>query len=200
MSHVLVVDAGPSADENLRQVERHAKAVLVGTRDEGVAAATTASWTALIVAAELPGGSGFDVIDAARASRDGVPVLVVARAIDGPLVNRCTSLQAFVSVEPLTDETLGPFLRRAIELDRTSSERVATTLAAITAAAKLTAREASLLSLVVREASSKNLAAQHGVSPNTLKTQTRLLLRKLNAQNLDDVRWPILRTILGPKP
>jgi DNA-binding NarL/FixJ family response regulator len=146
------------------------------------------------------GGSGFDLLAALRKTESDVPVLALTSRPGRERINRAHSLEAELVCKPTTLETLSGFARRAISHFWTRSRLLAGMVDAFAAERNLTAREAELVAAAVADMPRRLVAAEIGVSENTLKVQIRQLLSKCGASSLDELADGILRRAVVSEP
>src|SRR5512139_24811 len=119
--------------------------VTLESQAAALAAMETQSFLGFVVDAILPDGSGFAIIEAARARRSTAPALVLTSHHDREQVNRAHSLQAEFVCKPPAVEQLAGFGRRAVVVDWTGSRRVASLIDDFSAERHLTPRETEIV-------------------------------------------------------
>lgn len=77
---VLIVESDPDLQWQLARMLTQAGCVVVGTSSSDGALAVLSSWTAdvMVVAEDLPGMNGFELVRHVRSSNAGVPILLLA--------------------------------------------------------------------------------------------------------------------------
>jgi DNA-binding NarL/FixJ family response regulator len=145
---------------------------------------------AAIVDVGLPDGDGLDVVAALRKRSPDMPILVLTGSNEPSTINRAQLLRAEFVVKPFFKDNLARFVQRALAyhsaVDKDALQALATQ---ITAQYKLSQREAHILILSVEGVPRRRLGEVLDVSENTVKTQVRSLLDKLEKKSLSDVVW-----------
>ena len=176
----------------------------VATREEALAAIRSSTeWIGIVLDAVLSDGCGFELLSEVRALGVTLPVLVLTTHHDRERVNRAHTLQAEFLVKPPDDESVVSFARRAVAYHWTRSRRLATIVDALATERQLTHRESELVAAALADMPRRLVAAELGVSENTVKAQVRLLLVKCGVSNLDELADAVLRLALrgsGARP
>lgn len=151
--------------------------------------------SAWVVDERLPDGSGLELVAWARAEGVQAPTLLVTGADDRALVNRAQLLGVEVAYKPDLHQNVKAFLGRVRE-GRRAAPAVLLAIDALAEANGLSPRERDLLRTMGRGVPRAALGAELGLSENTIKTLVRRILRKTNANALDE----LLRAILQDAP
>lgn len=139
-----------------------------------------------------------DLLDALLERAPSMPVLALLDAADGARINRLQVRGVASAVLPLHSDEIVSFVQRALTHNFVPSERVARVIAHIARARDLTPREVQLLGYCLGDQPRALVRRRLGITENTLKSQTRLLLRKCGARNLDSLAKNVLRMALMP--
>jgi two-component system response regulator DesR len=151
---------------------------------------------AWILDIHLPDGTGLELLRWARERGDTTPALVMTGVLETDFANRAQLLGAEFIYKPVTKANLDAFLARVAAGTATTTgalDRVASRLAELVAEASLSNRERDIVGALARGVARADLAAELGISENTVKTTTRKLLRKTGYDNLDQIVRLLLR-------
>jgi DNA-binding NarL/FixJ family response regulator len=149
-----------------------------------------------LVDVDLGAESGLDVLTFARERYPLVPAAVITGHTERESINRAFALRASYVCKPVEKDELMPFVYRCLAAEVTADDRVAALIESLVRRHTLSTREAELLVAAVAGTSRKTILQSKGISGNTLKTQIRHLLQKLDAPNLDEVAMGVLRAAL----
>jgi DNA-binding NarL/FixJ family response regulator len=155
------------------------------------------AWLGFIVDLVLPDGSGLEVIESVREQGLDGPVLVLTSHNDHHHIRRAHELRAEFICKAAELASLESFGRRCIAHFWTQSDRIALMIDELANAHRLTCREIELVAANVAGMPRRLVAQSLGVSENTVKAQTRHLLRKLQLDSLASVSDRILRQAIG---
>jgi DNA-binding NarL/FixJ family response regulator len=135
----------------------------------------------------LPDGSGLDFLAELRQVRPTLRVLVLTVHHEPETVNRAQLLGAEYAVKPHFTEGLKAFVARVADPTPAFEARTLRAIGEYAARYALSPRERDLLILAVAERSREEIAADLGISVNTVKIHTRLLLVKCGEETLADL-------------
>ncbi len=155
------------------------------------------SYGAWLLDIHVPDGSGLDVLEWGRARGDGTRALIMTGTMARELANRAQALGAEYLLKPFGKANLDAFLERC---DATAQSAPQLQVEAFAALYQLTARESAIVSAMARGVSRTGLAAELGISPNTLKTAVRRLLQRTGHESLDDPLRSLLRGRAWTRP
>lgn len=181
----LLKKAGP-----VRVVGSVAEAVRVLDLEDGIGG--------LIVDIGLPDGSGFDVVDTARALYTDLPCLVLTGNDDHDVIRRAQLYGCEYLPKPASGPHLVAFAKRCRARPHWRHARLAPIVRDFAEEHRLSAREEEIVRLIARDVSPGDLPREMGVSENTIKTLTRRLLNKCGASRLDDVLERLRKRISIP--
>lgn len=151
----------------------------------------------LVLDIELPDGSGFDVLAAAREKgMQEIPALILTGHRDAVTLRRAQALGAQFLPKPPLRENLLAFARHAQSHLQHTRRRFESHLHELARKHKLSPRETELLRLVATGTPPKDVPDVMGISPNTAKTMTRRMLHKCDATRLTDITRPLQRQLL----
>ncbi|HEX9622107.1 MAG TPA: response regulator [Polyangiaceae bacterium] len=151
-------------------------------------------WTGLVVDIGLPDGSGLELVAHARTLFPLVPVMVLTGYRAAEAINRSHTLGAEFVCKPGNQEHINRFMHRAVAMERVSDERVTRVLEELARRCRLSPRETDLVAAAVSNASREELCQRLSVSPNTLKSRVRAVLRKTDHNTLDKLLKTVLQT------
>ncbi len=155
-------------------------------------------WAGCIVEAS---STNLSLLAALRKRAPTLPILVVMRAGDPVLMNRLQGLGIEAVVTPVPDPNLVSFVQRAFAMGFLPDERVARMVTHVAVERMLTAREVQILSFGLGNEPRERVRRRLGITENTLKTQTRALLRKCGERSVDTLAKNVLRAaLLAEKP
>lgn len=167
----------------------------------GVAAALQATraqpgWCGVISDHGLPDGTGFELIRHVTARIPGVPALLVTGSSDPRVTNRAANQKITVLRKPFSLPDLQPFLEEAAFFgSRTGRFR------RLVQRSGLSPGQARVLALSVIEAKTRDeVAAELGVSVNTVKDHIRKILAKTGAATISDLRENVTRSEIRKQP
>jgi DNA-binding NarL/FixJ family response regulator len=145
---------------------------------------------AAVVDINLPDGTGFDVVESLRKRDRNMPVLIVTGSNDPATINRAHALRVEFVCKPFFSENLEKFVQRTLSgVQYGDREKLSVIVAEATAEYKLSARESQILSFAAEGIPRSRLSEVMGISENTVKSQVRSLLEKLEKHALADVVW-----------
>ncbi|MGH7280232.1 MAG: response regulator transcription factor [Polyangiaceae bacterium] len=146
----------------------------------------------LIIDVRLPDGSGFDVLDRARAHDPLVDALMMSG--EASFVNRAFEDNVHFIQKPVGAPLIVAFAERVEERNRARRARVAVRLNVWTNTFHLTPSEREVLHTVtIIGVARKDLAERLAKSEETIKTQVHRLLAKTEHQTLLDAALALLR-------
>jgi len=143
-------------------------------------------FSGLVVDWKLPDGDGLSVIRAAREQDPRVPILMMTGYLDAACINEVHALRAEYVAKPASRRNLEEFADRAT--GRVGEEDIDQVVRAFRHRHGLANAEERVLRLTLAGAARNELAAQLGVSENTVKTTVRRLLRRADQPSLDALR------------
>ncbi len=139
----------------------------------------------LLVDAQLPGMSGFDLLTRLRQAGDPLPAIMVTGF--GDIQAAVQAMQAGASdfiEKPARAVTLRAAIDRAMALSRDRGKLVAWRQQAADSVAGLTVRQREVMTRVLAGEPSKNIAADMGISQRTVDTHRAEIMRRTGAKSL----------------
>jgi two-component system response regulator FixJ len=155
-----------------------------------LAAARAREPACILLDVHLPGQSGLDILKDLNAEEYAVPILIVSGTGDIPMAVEAIKHGALDFIEkPFRASTVSNAVQAAIVAwSRRPSNQIINGLPSEFAGRKaLTKREGEVLAQLVIGASSKEAAAQLGISPRTIEIHRAHIMDKLGAKNVADL-------------
>ena len=145
---------------------------------------------AAVVDINLPDGTGFDVVESLRQRDRNLPVLILTGSNDPATINRAHALRVEFVCKPFFSENLAQFVQRTLSGSQYGDrEKLAVVVNEVSSQYKLSLRESQILAFASEGIPRSRLSDVMGISENTVKSQVRSLLEKLEKQALADVVW-----------
>jgi FixJ family two-component response regulator len=150
-----------------------------------LAAARVRSPACILLDVYLPGRSGLDILKNLNAEEYPAPILMISGKGDIPMAVEAIKHGALDFIEkPFRGSTVSASVQAAIA---GRSRRCVNGLPDFPGRKPLTKREAEVLAQLVTGASSKEAAAQLGISPRTIEIHRAHIMGKLGAKNIADL-------------
>jgi DNA-binding NarL/FixJ family response regulator len=197
---LLVTEKGVLSNELIGFFHSEVPIVPAHTEAEArVALTRTWQWCGAVMDLALLEGCGLELTTAFRSVAACAPVLVLSDTPSPEVVNRASACQAFHAMKPASHGNLCAFLEQIRRHDALLRHDLDAIVGRFAEEHGLTRGERRILALSVRGTSRKELAAELGVAENTVKSQTRALLRKCeSAEQMGDVVREIWRRAFAP--
>ncbi len=194
---ILIVEDEPALSSTLvRATETYFAAVCASSKATAMGHVEHTEVGAAIVDVGLPDGDGLDVVARLRQRFADLPILVLTGSNEPSTINRAQMLHAEYCVKPFFTDNVARFVQRA--LARSSAlpkDKLEATVAQLSRERKLSARESQILIFAVEGVPRRHIAEVLGVSENTVKTQVRSLLEKMDKQTMSETVWSV-RTLV----
>ncbi len=190
---LIVEDEAAFARSLARHFRKHRPTDIVHTLSEARHALGSGDYIGVILDLRLPDGFGLDLLTQIREAHEELPVLVLTGEFNREVVNRVQALRAEYVCKPATSENLTPFIDRAMDHAGGVEARVVMRVDDMVKEWSLTRRERALLLLSVEGLPRRELANRLGVAENTVKAQTRSLLKKSGARSLATLAQQVLK-------
>ena len=149
----------------------------------------------LVLDVRMPGTDGFELQRKLVAAGRDMAVIFITAHGDIPMAVQAMKAGAFEFLpKPFRGEDLLAAVRQALERDRrakvqrTERERIRARRA------RLTQREDEVMARVARGKLNKQIAAELGVSENTIKAHRRHIMKKMGAANFAELMMMVERT------
>ena len=142
----------------------------------------------LVLDVRMPGVGGFQLQRELVALERELPVIFITAHGDIAMAVQAMKAGAFEFLpKPFRSEDLLAAIRQALEQDRQGRQR-RTELASIRERrSRLTQRETQVMVGIARGRLNKQIAAELGVSENTIKAHRRHMMKKMNAANFAEL-------------
>lgn len=189
---LLIVEDDPALGRSLQRGTRAYFDVVMTTSVDAAFEVIDAKTpiAAAVVDIGLPDGTGFDVVETLRQRDRNLPVLILTGSNDPTTINRAHALRVEFVCKPFFSENLAQFVQRTLSGSQYGDrERLAVVVSEVTSEYKLSLREGQILAFAAEGIPRSRLADVMGISENTVKSQIRSLLEKLEKQALADVVW-----------
>jgi two-component system, LuxR family, response regulator FixJ len=187
---IFIVDDDPAVRGTLSVIlSRNGYEVACYAEGESFLAAAR-SPACILLDVYLPGRSGLDILKDLNAEEYPVPILMISGKGDIPMAVEAIKHGALDFIEkPFRANTVSTAVQDAIVAwSRRPSNKVVSGLPTEFAGCKpLTKREGEVLAQLVTGASSKEAAAQLGISPRTIEIHRTHIMGKLGAKNIADL-------------
>jgi len=183
-----------------RLIARSAPVVWVTTISACRLAVASQRFSGLVLDVSLPDGSGVDLLHDLREGGLSAPALVMTGSGDHRVANRCYALSAACVYKPGITDHVAAFVRRTLVSSGSVHERRLRTVELYSEEHELTKREREVLVLATLGIPRERLAAELGITENTVKTLIRRLLGRCDAANLDDVVRAVLARMAETAP
>jgi FixJ family two-component response regulator len=142
----------------------------------------------ILLDVHLPGRSGLDILKDLNAEEYPVPILMIAGKGDIPMAVEAIKHGALDFIEkPFRRSTVSGSVQAAIAVRNRRTDNKALNGLEFPGRKQLTKREGQVLARLVTGASSKEAAAQLGISPRTIEIHRAHIMGKLGAKNIADL-------------
>lgn len=186
--HVIDDDAGIRGALGSLLRSQGFEVALHASTDAFRAAAIVDVPSCLILDIRLKGENGLDFQDWLAAEGREIPVIIITGHGDIPMTVRGMKAGAIDFLpKPFSDEQMLEAVANGIEKSRERREAGAETARLRQGYAKLTPREAEVMSLVVTGLMNKQVAARLDLSEITVKIHRGNVMKKMEAQSLADL-------------
>ena len=139
----------------------------------------------LILDVRMPGLSGLEVQQRLAHSERKMPIIFISAHGDIPMAVRAMKEGAVEFLpKPFRDEDLLTAIRQALDHDAVAVVQRAEILALRTRVGRLTMRQRQILALIVEGRLNKQIAAQLGLSENTVKVHRHRIMERMAAASV----------------
>ena len=139
----------------------------------------------VVLDVRMPGLSGLEVQQRLAHTGRKMPVIFISAHGDIPMAVRAMKDGAVEFLpKPFRDEDLLTAIRQALDHDAIAVTQRATTLAIRARYARLTTRQRQISALIVEGRLNKQIAAQLGLSENTVKVHRHRIMDRMAASNV----------------
>jgi FixJ family two-component response regulator len=189
---VFVVDDDPAVRQTLSAILRRSgyEVACFAEGQSFLAAARAREPACILLDVHLPGRSGLDLLKDLNAEEYAVPILIISGTGDIPMAVEVIKHGALDFIEkPFRAHTVSTAVQGAIVASsrRPSKNAVSAFPTVFPGRKPLSKREGEVLAQLVAGASSKEAAAELGISPRTIEIHRAHIMFKLGAKNVADL-------------
>ena len=142
----------------------------------------------LVLDVRLPGLSGLELQRRLARAQPQIPIIFISAYGDISMAVHAMKAGAVEFLpKPFRDEELLDAIRQALERDQTARAERSKGTRVREHHAQLTARQREVLSLVLKGRLNKQIAAELGLSANTIKIHRRHIMKTMSAPSLADL-------------
>ena len=139
----------------------------------------------LVLDVRMPGLSGLELQHRLAHSEHRIPIIFISAHGDIPMAVRAMKDGAVEFLpKPFRDEDLLNAIREALARDMAARARRTEILGIRSRYTRLTARQSQILAMIVEGRLNKQIAAQLGVSENTVKVHRHRIMEKMEASSV----------------
>jgi FixJ family two-component response regulator len=144
--------------------------------------------TCLVLDVRLPGLSGLDLQRELARTGVQIPIIFISGHGDIPMTVRAMKAGAVeFLLKPVREQDLLDAITQAIDKDRSARRRRAEQASVRARYACLTPRESEVVSKIIRGLLNKQVAADLGVTEDTVKMHRRHIMEKMQASSLAEL-------------
>lgn len=151
----------------------------------------------VVVSPEFARGSGLKFVSQLRCLRPLLPVLLQLPHPDRNLLSLAYFQGVEISIGYDKNDSVHRFVERALARPRSTLDQLDERLASLAEVHGLTPTERRVAMAAVRGMSRSELLSTFDVSINTLKSQTRSILKKTGHQSLNDLCRVVLMSVVS---
>ena len=189
-SVVFVVDDDPSVRRAIKLLLESIglEVELFGSAQEFLPRGPTKGPGCLILDVRLPGVSGLDFQRQLNEAKINIPIIFISAHGDVPMTVRAMKAGAIEFLtKPFRDQDLLDAVQVALERDRARRQREGEIATLRERFESLSAREREVVAMVVSGMLNKQIAAEIGITENTVKVHRSRAMEKMQAQSLADL-------------
>jgi RNA polymerase sigma factor (sigma-70 family) len=187
---VFVVDDDPSVRRAIKLLLESIglEVELFGSAQEFLPSGPTKGPSCLVLDIRLPGVSGLDFQRQLIEAKINIPVIFISAHGDVPMTVRAMKAGAIEFLtKPFRDQDLLDAVQSALERDRARRQREGESATLRERFESLSAREREVVAMVVSGMLNKQIAAEIGITENTVKVHRSRAMEKMQAQSLADL-------------
>ena len=184
---IFVVDDDAAIRETLGSLFRSVdlRVVVLGSAHEFLQSKIPDAVSCLVLDIRLPGVSGLDFQEELAKADIRIPIIFMTGHGDIPMSVKAMKAGAVdFLTKPFRDQDMLDAMTRAIERDQKRRDDEKTVSELRIRFESLTGREKELMALVAADLMNKQIAAELGVSENTVKVHRSTMMRKMKARSL----------------
>jgi RNA polymerase sigma factor (sigma-70 family) len=189
-SVVFVVDDDPSVRRAIKLLLESIglEVELFGSAQEFLPSTPTKGPSCLVLDIRLPGVSGLDFQRQLIETKINIPIIFISAHGDVPMTVRAMKAGAIEFLtKPFRDQDLLDAVQSALERDRARRQREGEIATLRERFESLSAREREVVAMVVSGMLNKQIAAEIGITENTVKVHRSRAMEKMQAQSLADL-------------
>ena len=189
-SVVFVVDDDPSVRRAIKLLLESIglEVELFGSAQEFPRRGPTKGPSCLVLDIRLPGVSGLDFQRQLNEAKINIPIIFISAHGDVPMTVRAMKAGAVEFLtKPFRDQDLLDAVQSALERDRARRQREAGIATLRERFESLSAREREVVAMVVSGMLNKQIAAEIGITENTVKVHRSRAMEKMQAKSLADL-------------
>jgi RNA polymerase sigma factor (sigma-70 family) len=189
-SIVFVVDDDPSVRRAIKLLLESIglEVELFELAQEFLPSGPTKGPSCLILDVRLPGVSGLDFQRQLAEANINIPIIFISAHGDVPMTVRAMKAGAVEFLtKPFRDQDLLDAVQSALERDRARRQREEETATVRERLESLSAREREVVAMVVSGMPNKQIAAEIGITENTVKVHRSRAMEKMQAKSLADL-------------
>ena len=186
-SIVFVVDDDPSVRRAIKLLLESIglEVELFGSAQEFLPSGPTKGPSCLILDVRLPGVSGLDFQRQLAEANINIPIIFISAHGDVPMTVRAMKAGAVEFLtKPFRDQDLLDAVQSALERDRARRQREAEIATLRERFKSLSPREREVVAMVVSGMLNKQIAAEIGITENTVKVHRSRAMEKMQAKSL----------------
>jgi RNA polymerase sigma factor (sigma-70 family) len=187
---VFVVDDDPSVRRAIKILLQSVglEVELYGSAQEFLPGRPADRPSCLVLDIRLPGVSGLDFQRQLNEAKINIPIIFISAHGDVPMTVRAMKAGAIeFLIKPFRDQDLLDAVQVALERDRARRQREEEIATVRERLESLSAREREVVAMVVSGMPNKQIAAEIGITENTVKVHRSRAMEKLQAQSLADL-------------
>jgi FixJ family two-component response regulator len=142
----------------------------------------------LVLDVRMPGLSGLDLQRKLARGEQQIPIIFISAHGDIPMAVGAMKAGAFEFLpKPFRDEDLLDAIRQALDTDKAAKARHTEVAAIRGKYVRLTTRQRQTVALIVEGKLNKQVAAELGLSENTIKVHRRRIMDKMGASSVAEL-------------
>jgi RNA polymerase sigma factor (sigma-70 family) len=199
---VFVVDDDPSVRRAIKLLLESVglEVELFGSAQEFLPSGPTKGPSCLVLDIRLPGVSGLDFQRQLIEAKINIPIIFISAHGDVPMTVRAMKAGAIEFLtKPFRDQDLLDAVQVALERDRARCQREAEIATLRERFESLSAREREVVAMVVSGMLNRQIAAEIGITENTVKVHRSRAMEKMQAQSLADLVKMVERLEILPE-
>src|ERR1700694_2390914 len=201
-SVVFVIDDDPSVRSSIKILLESVglEVEVFGSANEFLPRRPANRASCLVLDVRLPGVSGLDFQRQLAEAKINIPIIFISAHGDVPMTVRALKAGAIEFLtKPFRDQDLLDAVHVALERDRARRQREGEIATLRERFELLSAREREVVAMVVSGMLNRQIAAEIGITENTVKVHRSRAMEKMQAQSLADLVKMIERLKIPPQ-